>query len=100
MASYQSKLGGIVTGLAALGILFRSGRINIHKRHWLLGFISFLWFEYSIAYYIIKVNDMYKKVICLCAAKEDDGHLPASTKTCYIHIIMQSIASCWGMAAF
>jgi hypothetical protein len=32
MSSYRSELGGIVGGLAALGTLFRSGRINI-RRH-------------------------------------------------------------------
>jgi hypothetical protein len=31
MSSYRSKLGGVVAGLAALGTLFRSGRINIRS---------------------------------------------------------------------
>lgn len=31
MSSYQSELGGIVAGLASLGTLFRSGRINIRS---------------------------------------------------------------------
>jgi hypothetical protein len=31
MSSYQSELGGIMAGLAVLGALFRSGRINIRS---------------------------------------------------------------------